>query len=218
MDRIIDIIKTYTYEDGTPYNIQRCNKNGNHTTIKGYSMFETKELVKKYGGEQVISVVPHWNGGGGQRYEIYLNREGKVRSDSKKFAECMKSEVEKVVKLVSGCGISINENTIIEGNGITKLENAITPTINIKTLPSNNSDGAPQQNCACILTENWYADYSGDGKGVDKWKLGKTKNLLYNWLMNEKTTTESEEDLKSGVETIAQMHAKAIKRYIDSLS
>lgn len=218
VDRIIDIIKTYTYEDGTPYNIQRCNKNGNHTTLKGYSMFETKELVKKYGGEQVISVVPHWNGGGGQRYEIYLNREGKVRSDSKKFAECMKSEVEKVVKLVSGCGISINENTIIEGDGITKLENAITPTINIKTLPPNNSDGAPQQNCACILTENWYADYSGDGKGVDKWKLGKTKNLLYNWLMSEKTTTESEEDLKSGIETIAQMHAKAIKRYIDSLS
>ena len=214
VDRIVDILKSYEYFDGTKYNVQRCNKNGNNTRSGGYSMQETYDLILKYGSEQVVSVVPHWNGGGGKRYEIYLNYEGKIRSDSVKLAECMKSEVETVISQVKNVDISISGTTILDNDlGTTKLNDAISNRIDILPLSPKNTDGAPRCNCACILTENWYSDYHGKSKGPDLWALGKHNGLFYQWLIHDK-----DDGLKNGVETIAQMHAKAIKRYIDSLN
>jgi hypothetical protein len=177
-------------------------------------MQETYDLRLKYGSEQVVSVVPHWNGGGGKRYEIYLNYEGKIRSDSVKLAECMKSEVETVISQVKNVDISISGTTILDNDlGTTKLNDAISNRIDILPLSPKNTDGAPRCNCACILTENWYSDYHGKSKGPDLWALGKHNGLFYQWLIHDK-----DDGLKNGVETIAQMHAKAIKRYIDSLN
>ena len=213
VDRMVEILKEYTYSDGTPYNIQRCNKGGNHTG-KGYSMKETKRLIEKYGSKNVISVVPHWNGGGGTRYEIYLDRTGRVREDSMKLAECMKSEVINVINEVQNSTVIINgQNILSEGEVGTKLRDGIKNTINVLSLPESNTDGAPQLNCACILTENWYSDYKSDGKGPSCWESGKLDSLMYNWFNNNTGV-----GLMNGVETIAQMHAKAIKRYIDSLT
>lgn len=196
VDRIVDLLKNEKYKDGTSYNVHRCNVDGNNTGT-GYSMKETRSIINKYGSKNVISIVPHWNGGGGQRYEIYLDKQGKVRNDSIKLAECMKSEVSKVIKN-KDC-FDVYSNCVNERIDITSL--------------TTQDDGAPQQNCACILTENWFADCMQDGgKGSDKWTSGKFGNygdngsLFYNWLISSK-----------GVETIAQMHVNGIKRYIDSL-
>lgn len=199
VDRIVEILKGYKYNDGTPYNIQRCNKGGNHTG-SGYSMKETKRLIEKYGSNKVLSVVPHWNGGGGQRYEIFLHWKGYERPDSVKLAECMKNEVNNI----------LSDKTIF-GDYFTATNGDV-----VKILPldhyfpmSENQDGAPRVNCACILTENWFPDYDCiNNKGASsKWQMGKYTGLFHEWL-----------NMSNGIETIAQMHAKAIKRYIDSLS
>ena len=173
-------------------------------------MCETRDLIKKYGSKKVMSIVPHWNGGCGQRYQIYLNYEGLVREDSLKLSECMKNEVQTVINAVK------NGFYIFNKNGFNLYtSNAITDTIEIFNLPATKSDGAPRLDCACILTENWYADFHPDGGGVDKWKYAKLDGLMYQWLISEVNENDRE---KGGVEVIADMHAKAIKRYIDSLT
>ena len=199
VDRIKEILSNYKYSDGTPYNIQRCNKGGQFTD-DGYRMTETKNFINILGSENVVSVVPHWNGGGGQRYEIYLNRSGLIREDSKELAECMKAEVNNIITKIKNGNITSN----------VLPNNAIEDTINILPLPSSNSDEGPRINCACLLTENWYADYKEGGGGPSAWGRGKLDGLMYNWL--------NAYGENGGIETIAQMHAKAIKRYIDSLS
>ena len=51
-------------------------------------LVKTGEVIsKKYGSENVISIVPHWNGGGGNRFECLKSRN--PRKDSIKLMECM---------------------------------------------------------------------------------------------------------------------------------
>ena len=198
VSRIAEILGGYRFKDGTPYsrNIQVCNKDGKHTTSGGYSMKETQELIKKYGSKKVISVVPHWNGGAGERHEIYLaNALEGTRQDSRKFAECMHTEMLNV-KARSGEYGSMPEG-MMNGDCL------------IKNLSDSNTDGAPKLDCACLLTENWYADYPSKCPWDSENKYAEKEAGRYmsgrGWLMND------------GLDIIAEAHAKGIKRYIDSL-
>ena len=199
VDRIVEILKTYTFKDGSSYstNIQRCNKGGKHTG-KGYSTIETQNLINKYGSDKVISVVPHWNGAGGNYHGVFVNKlSAGVREDSQILAECMVSEME-IVKS--------KKDTLTMPVGM------MDGKVRLLNLGENNTDGAPNLKCACILTENWFADYpkncawSNDSVYQDKDENGKYKTGR-GWL-------ESDE----GIEELAQAHARGIKRYIDTLS
>lgn len=191
VDRICEILKTYKYSDGTFYNVQRCNKKGANSGKSGYSMRETQNLIKKYGSHNIISVAPHWNGGGGRYYLICLNYDGSIRNDSRKLAECFKSAV----------------NSMDTSKINSEYLNCLNKDIRINPLDRKNTDGAPRVNCACILTENWFADCKKDGSsGSSLWNDGKTSGLLFEWLNSD-----------NGIETIAKIHVDGIKKYIDSL-
>ena len=200
---IIPKLRAKTFKDGTSYskNVHRCNVNGNHTSSGGYSMSETRNLVTKYGSENVISIVPHWNGGGSNYYAVFVNKKSNgVRPDSLTFAEYMKSEGERIIQK----GINGDYAKMPEG-----FMKTMKPVLN---LFESNTDGAPQQNCACILTENFFADFSKNGVS---WSNDNTYSTLdgngryqtgRGWL-------ESDE----GLNAIAEMHVNAIVNYINSI-
>lgn len=203
VDEIAKILSKYKFYDGTSYskNIQKCNKNGYDTTSSGYSMIETTSIIQRYGSKQVISVVPHWNGGAGKRHIIILNKyTNGVREDSKKLADCMLTEIK---------AVRDNRDAYTLSSGMPS--GMMNGTYTIEYLGENNTDGAPQQNCACILTENWFADYPENSPWFDDYNYyDKDSNGQYvsgrGWLMSD-----------TGIKVIAEAHAKAIKRYIDSL-
>ena len=196
VDKMVELLKNEKYSDGTPFNVQRCNKNGNHTDNRGYSTIETKNIIKKFGSKEVVSVAPHWNGGGGKYHLVMVNKASKgVRDDSFKFGECMVSEM-----------LKIKENK----DNLAAPTNMFSGKCELTNLFENNSDGAPQLDCACLLTENWFADYSPKGyKWYDDSTLGKIDGRYVTgrgWLISDE-----------GVETIAQAHVNGIKRYIETL-
>ena len=118
-----------------------------------------------------------------------------VRDDSFKFGECMVSEM-----------LKIKENK----DNLAAPTNMFSGKCELTNLFENNSDGAPQLDCACLLTENWFADYSPKGyKWYDDSNLGKIDGKYVTgrgWLMSDE-----------GVETIARAHVNGIKRYIETL-
>ena len=95
-----------------------------------------------------------------------------------------------------------------------------------RALPERNSDGAAQVSCACMLTENFFADYGDKSKfrggyqtvinemtpgfPEDQKTWSKTVNGKYvcgeGWLLDEE-----------GMNAIVEAHVEAIKRYVDSL-
>lgn len=199
--QIAAILSEYRFSDGTSYadNIQICNVGGKHTSRSGYSMFQTKELIMRYGSDRVLSVVPHWNGGAGQYHMVMVNKASLgTRSDSMRLAECMRGEFE-AVRNMRGQFTKLPEGML---NGDCR----ITP------LGEKNTDGAPQLNCACVLTENWFADYpSGSRWDSEDEKIyggfgGDGRYLTgRGWLSDE------------GIEVIARAHAQGIRRYIETL-
>lgn len=197
---LIPMLKQCKYSDGTPFNVQRCNKNGNHTSDTGYSTIETQNLIKKYGSECVVSVAPHWNGGAGQYHGVFVNKVSQgVRSDAKKFAECMLASV-KVTAGKCDSYSSLPEGAM-GGIKSTKIYN----------LGKDNTDGAVNLNCACILTENWFADFPEKCKwSNDKLYFnkadGKHFDTMRGWLMSDE-----------GCRAIAEMHVRGIQNYINTL-
>ena len=199
---LIPMLSNMTYANGMPYNIQRCNKNGANALGNGYSMKETAYYVRKCGSDSVISLSIHWNGGKGSRHEIYLNKDSiGWRADSKKMAQYLLD--------------SINETAKRGRNGEYSLmpEGMMRQTNSIKALGEENTDGGPNQSCACALLENWFADYSTDkdvawdgSRYTDKDEMGRFKTGRA-WI-------ESEE----GGKVISEAIVKGLKRYIDSLS
>lgn len=207
VDRMVEILKTYKYKDGTTYNVQRCNKNGKHTTNSGYNTTETKNMVKKFGSTKVISIVPHWNGtpsnywcalkGGTAEY---------TREDSLKLMDFI-CEAAKETASKSGTFTKMPAGAMDGGCHIKHFP--CRKDKKTKELVCKSCDGATQQNCACALTENWFADYpkgsNWSGSGYDNLVNGKYKSMR-GWLENE------------GVEEIAQLNAKGVKKYIDYIN
>ena len=214
VDRMVYIFKTegYKYPNGEPYQVQRCNKRGAHTG-KGYSMVEAKNLVSKYGSSKVVSLVPHWNGCAGQRFTALKGgTEDSIREDSVKLLECINEEA-KLVKakkdtLMIPIGMMDGKCTVEHFPSRKKTDKATGSTY----ISHKSSDGATMLNCACALTENWFADYpkgcawANDEKYADTDNDGRYKTGR-GWLMSDE-----------GVDTIARLNANGIKRYIDSLS
>ena len=223
VDRMAEILRGYKYPNGEPYQVQRCNKNGANTGKSGYSLKETYALVKKYGSECVVSLVPHWNGCGGRRYAaIKGGKEDYTRPDSIKLLECIVEEA----KLVKEKRSSF-KTLPVDSKG----NDAMSGTVTVEHFPSRkkkdketgveyishkSSDGATMPKCACALTENWFADFPNSEK---------FKKTSREELQNGKDDTTGRYKFMSGwlysaegVETIAQLNAKGIKRYIDGLS
>lgn len=214
VDRMVYIFKTegYKYPNGEPYQVQRCNKGGSHTG-KGYSMVETKNLVSKYGSSKVVSLVPHWNGCAGQRFTALKGgTEDSIREDSVKLLECINEEAKLVKARKDTLHIPIgmmDGKCTVEYFPSREKKDKETGRIYIS---HKSSDGATMLNCACALTENWFADYpkgcawANDEKYADRDDDGRYKTGR-GWLMSDE-----------GVDTIARLNADGIKRYIDSLS
>lgn len=195
VDKMVEILKSYKYSDGTPYQVQRCNKGGLHTGRDGYSMKETKTLINKLGSQNVVSLVPHWNGGGHDFHGAYVNKASKVvRPDSRKLAECIQAVVQ---DFVNNKPADLFKNH----SGVKEMMNGRAKVLN---LLEGCSDGAPDLKCACVLTENWFADYPS----VAKWKSSRKNwpNLGWGWITSD-----------IGIETIARLNAEGIKRYVDGL-
>jgi hypothetical protein len=162
-------------------------------------MKETNALIKYHGSKSVISVVPHWNGGGQKRYEIFLNWVNNERPDSVILAKKMRDSVFKTLN-----SASFDEYS----NCVNDFKVNILP-LNWYFPKNDGQDGAPRLNCACILTENWYADCDRTNSNLGPSKYEKNQDiedLFYTWLISDK-----------GIKTVAEMHAEAIKSYIDDL-
>lgn len=190
VDTIVEELKKEKYKDGTPFNIQRCNKGGKHSGKNGYSTIETQNIIKKYGSENVISIVPHWNGAAGNYHGTFVNKVSKgVREDSMRLAECMVPEFLKVKE---------------KRNDLDIPKGMMDGACDIKNLGENNTDGAPQLNCACVLTENWFADYPA---GCNWSSEPPIENSGRKWLLSEQ-----------GIKEVSMAHVNGIKRYIETLS
>ena len=218
-DYIIPKLSRLTFYDGTSYakNIQRCNKNGNHTG-NGYSMEQTRSIVNKYGSDKVISVVPHWNGCAGNYFAPYYGQitssgERLARNDSKAFATIFKEESMKVSEKASNGTFKKVPNGMLSGKPKDPLILDNSPSSSHKA-----NDGAVQQDCACVLTENWFADYPKKNSHVGSkdelstrtsWKET-DENGRYKvgegWLLDEE-----------GLNAISDMHVEAIRRFINNL-
>jgi hypothetical protein len=209
VNEMVKLLVDEKYSDGTPYNVQRCNKDGNHTTEKGYSMVETQQLIKKYGSKCVISVVPHWNGCAGNRFEALMGgEEDYTRPDSIKLMECIVEEARQVKERAANHEDAFSMMPEEAMDGTVKVVH-FPPRKKDGVISYKSSDGATMLNCACALIENWYADYPNTEEWekltIDEQK--KNKTYMSSWLFSPQ-----------GVDTIARLNANGIKRYIDSLS
>lgn len=199
---LIPKLRLKKYYDGTPYNVHRCNVNGNNTSDRGYSMAETRAIVKKYGSKCVISIVPHWNGGKSYYHVVMVNKASNgSRRDSNILAEMLREESIKMI----GKGVNGEFRKMPVGFMRNKNIKPVTP------LGENNTDGAPQQDCACVLTENWFADYSVNnvsytGSNYDSLDSEGRYQTGRAWL-------ESDE----GCNVVADYHVAGIVNYINSL-
>ena len=66
--------------------------------------------------------------------------------------------------------------------------------------------------CACVLTENWFADYCPPENCIE-WVSSDYNFKLFGKYGNGRAWLESPE----GIEAIATMHVNAIMAYINSL-
>ena len=234
---IIPKLKILKFSDGTSYasNIQRCNKdnmNGyeaentnvqkgtvtaQNTGTDGYSTRETQRLIGKYGSKRVISVIPHWNGGKGSYFAVFDGNSSKRRTDSQIFGKIMREEAQKVVNRGK------NNEFRVMPTGF--MKNGVNETMKVLT---DSNDGAVGLDCACLLTENFFADY-GDTHDIIAGEL----NRVY--INGPKKQQESghgylEKDAAGrfvcgegwlfsdeGMTAISDMHVEAIRRYINNL-
>lgn len=223
---IIPKLKKLRFHDGTSYakNIHRCNtdtmggyevsdvKSGikaEYTSSDGYSTREVQQLIKKYGSNKVISIIPHWNGGAGQYFAAFDggykdHTEFKTRKDSLAFATLFREEAEKA------CGRA-------KGGAYPEMPDGFMKSVNqTHVLSPKNSDGGPILDCACVLTENFFADYgkliAGPLSNIpNKQNVWSEKNGTkfvsgQGWLLSDE-----------GLNAISDIHVEAIRRYIENL-
>ncbi len=233
---IIPKLKTIKFFDGTSYakNIQRCNKDnymGNYdyslasktdvtakNTGSAYSTKETQAIIEKYGSKKVISIVPHWNGGGGNYIAIFdgvnWGSGPEMRADSSIFSSFAREEAKKVVERGK------NNEFAVMPKGMMKSVNS---AYHLLDDHGDKTDGGGRLKCACVLSENFFADYgehgakdwthelsniakyAGTGQGWDS-KDGNRYLYGEGWLLSDE-----------GMTAISDMHVEAIRRYINSL-
>lgn len=204
-DYLIPKLRMQKYSDGTQFNVHRCNVNGNNTYKNGYSTTETQSIIKKYGSKNVISIVPHWNGGHASHFlALKNNRNENTRKDSIILCKYMIAEAYKLLEKANNGAFSTMPIGFMSEKEQNWHKEPAFP-------PDGTNDGAVKLDCACVLTENWFTDYSNTGMdcysenyneldGDGRYQTGRA------WL-------ESDE----GCNAIADMHVSAIVNYINSL-
>ena len=234
---IIPKLKKLTFFDGTSYakNIQRCNKDNlggydaetapttgsaKHTGSNGYSLDETRNLTKKYGSKKVISVVPHWNGAGGTYFTAFDGYDKGagiyMRGDSYIFADMFREEAQKAADRGNNHEFKAMPVGMMKLGSLKQTQHHI--------LGPGKNDGAVQLDCACVLTENFFADYYDNGKKADYsgvlaniskyagteqgWSQRDSGRYLVGegWLLSDE-----------GMTVISDIHVEAIRRYINNL-
>lgn len=134
--------------------IRRCNIDGANTSSGGYSGSEVRAMIKKHGSNNVISYVPHWNGGGGTYFAAFKNKKGLyTRPGSDEFCKICVKQADIIKKSVERGSYG---NTLPEG----MMDGAS----NVYNLFDKNTDWASSLDCDCVLTENWFADYAPKGE------------------------------------------------------
>ena len=209
---IIPKLKMKTFRDGTSYakNIHRCKSS--ESADGGYSLRETRKLINKYGSKCVISIVPHWNGGGrdksgkcfslgGKYHSVWICNPGRheQRNDSIRFSQYIKAAAEKVA----------NRKEEFKSMPVGMMD--IIPN-KIYVFGPDCTDPGVLVDCACVLSENWFPDYrTGDVCFGDPNYAGLDSDNRFNtgrgWL-------ESDE----GCNAVADLHVDGIVNYINSLS
>ena len=206
VDRIIEILKTYKFSDNTSYalNIQRGLK-----SEQSYTGNEVKQLITKYGSKKVIMLVPHWNGGPGKYFSaIKGGTQDETRKDSLKLLNCMVEAAKEVLSKETKYFTKMPDGMSKDGCSVKKFPDR--PNANPPTYWS--TDPATQQSCACALTENWFADYPSGCAYRDEGKYKET-----NTEGKYKTGRGWMEDSTQGLEAIAQLNARGIRKYIQTL-
>lgn len=219
---ILPKLEAKTFKDGTSYvgHIHICNVDGRNVGKSdggGYNLREVRAIIKKYGSKKVISLVPHWNGTPskktppprptGKSFQAYdgLECSAPPREDSMKFAKFARYAAQKI------CDNS---------NNYTEMPLGMLNNVNYKIHTLNDCQSDPKKNkkdpavmvpCACILTENFFADYES---GTVAWDGPNYKTKLGNRYQTGRAWLESEQ----GLNTIAELNVNAIVNYIDSLS
>lgn len=227
---IIPKLRQKKFKDGTSYsnNIHRCKTSNNPSG--GYSLKETKELIEKYGSDCVISIVPHWNGLPAKcngktnttgYFAVFYGKSfngtpWKLRRDAAIFGEYARAACQKLV----------DNRKSLKKLPIEKLPKSKDMINYVKQekdgmfcylLPATNkendkSDPGVGLDCAHILTENFFPEYTSDM--TTKWTSPdfdkQDENGRYvtgrGWL-------ESNE----GCDSIADVHVNAIVNYINSI-
>ena len=200
---IIPKLNQKTYKDGTKINIQRCNKNGNHTDANSCRMTETENLIKKYGSSCVISINPHWNVG----FATYNVTMHGLKSNNRRDSETLAKQFVRAADAAKKKSMTYNK--MPEGLMSGKVVNKLSKNDNIYAL---------KVKCPCVETMNWFYDYpllqmchkaktSSDYQGRADWKDKDESGryiLAEGWLYDEQ-----------GMNTIADIHVNAIMAYLE---
>lgn len=214
-DYIIPRLKQKTFKDGTSYAdhvVQGGKKDKEDMQSSGYDFWPVRHLVDKYGSKCVVSVNIHWNGDGGSYFAAFWGHKTasggvNMRNDSQKFGLFFREAFKEVVA----------KKDTYSKMPIGMMDNGV-PTWHY-ALGADNTDpgagwGKNPTHCACVLTENFFANYYPDGRHIN-WLAENYKeiNPETGRYQNGRAWLESEE----GCNVIANAHVNAIVNYINSL-
>jgi hypothetical protein len=211
---IIKKLKGMKYKDGTNFNVQMCNKDGNHTTRNSCLMSETEGFIQEFGKDAVISVVPRFNAGSSNYFKVLYGGKtsgGQVvaTDKSKKLAEFFAAEVREMIKKQS----FYKEMT-------TGMMNSNQTSGVLMAGDTKATDYGPSLSCASVVTFNWFDAYPSTEicrKALTRTALDKTTSYKEKNSQGRYYISQGWLNSKEGKEAIASMHVNAIKKYIDSL-
>ena len=213
-NHIIKKLKTMTYKDGRSFNVQMCNKDGNHTNNTECLMSQTEGIIQEVGANAVISVVPRFSAGSSNYFKVFYggkNAKGiNISTDeSKKLADFFIAEVKEMITKQS------NYKTMTDG----MMSNNQTSGV-LSSGETKEKDYGPSLACASVVTFNWFDGYPSSEicrKALTRTALEKTTGYKTKKANGRYFISQGWLDSNEGKEAIAQMHVNAIKKYVDSL-
>lgn len=227
---IIPRLKQKKFKDDTSYadNIHRCKTSND---VKGgYSLRETRELIEKYGSDCVISIVPHWNGlpsvcSGKTNttgyFAVFYGKSfngspWKLRRDAAIFGAYARAACQKIVdnrasfKKLPIAKLPKSKDMI---NYVKQEKDGMfCYLLPAKSQEHDMSDPGAGLDCAHILTENFFPEYTSDM--TTKWTSPDFDKQDENGrFVTGRGWLESPE----GCGAIADVHVNAIVNYIESI-
>lgn len=171
---------------GTDYVIAGVSYNNYSNTIN--------KLISDYGSDAVISVAPHWNGGGGSYYGVCYKSSYGWGPWSKKLGQCYLDEALKISQQAKN-----GELPYLNSLGLNGMMSGKPRVLDLDNVGRTNvTDPAVKKPCAFVLAEQWFADYNNDD---NTWLTSEDSGFA--WLRSEE-----------GLKTLASIHVNALKKYI----